>query len=263
MIAKNTNLLYKYTALNEFTFKNLLLSQLWFNPPDKMNDQLEGLVKVKNTEFNPSKRAIKNFIIEHIPPEGHWDSVNFINEKGFIEFYMSHWYRSEPDQFRISSFSNTPIESLMWAHYADKHAGICLIYDRMKLLKSLKTNDVSFQITPVKYGVKPIITLIEQDYQIIYNSDIPIYSAKDSNWKYEKEIRIYIEMTKKDNLSPYGESYNICHLALKGIIYGYKMTESDKDAISMIFRNDPYYAKVKEFNEKIDFKSGKIYIEPD
>lgn len=263
MIIKNKHLIYKYTALNEFTFKNLLLSQLWFNPPDKMNDQLEGVVRVKNTEFNPSKRAIINFINDNIPPDDHGNSVNFINEKGFLEFYMDHWYSTEPDKFRISSFSSTPTESLMWAHYSSKHEGICLIYDRLELLESLKTNDISFQITPVRYGVKPTITLIEEDSKLKYNSDIPIISAKDSNWRYEKEIRIYIEKTEKNDLSPNGESYNISNLALKGIIYGYKMTESDKDAISMIFRNEPYYAGVKEFNEKIDFKSGKIYIEPD
>ena len=53
--------------------------------------------------------------------------------------------------------------------------------------------DSSFRITQINYGVKPTITLWEKDNRIGYDSDIPIIAAKDSNWKYEKEVRIYNE----------------------------------------------------------------------
>lgn len=256
------NLIYKYTSLTEFTFKNLLLSQLWFNPPDLMNDQLEGLVKVKNSDFEPSERAIDNFIESNRLYDFYLDPKHTIKNSGFLDFYMTYWFRHELDKFRISCFSINPTESLMWAHYANKHSGLCLIYDKKKLLKSLKLYNGNFEMISIQYGVKPTITIYEEKEQIRYITDIPIISTKDKNWKYENEIRFFIA-DRYENESPNGKSVFIENSALKGIIYGYQMSESDKDAISMIIRNEPHYSRVKEYNEVIDFKTGKIIIGPD
>ena len=117
----------------------------------------------------------------------------------------------------------------------------------------------AFKLIPVNYGMKPKITLWEKDNRIGYESDIPIISAKDSNWKYEKEVRIYTEYYESDSIDGY--SHFIPNSALKGIIYGYQISESDKDALSMILRNEPHYNDVFEADERIDFESGKIIIE--
>jgi len=259
---KADNLIYKYTSLTEFTFKNLLLSQMWFNSPDLMNDQLEGLVKVENVDFNPSEKAIDKFIISNRLYEFYEDPQQAIKSQGFLDFYMAHWFRNELDKYRISCFSSSPTESLMWAHYANKHGGLCLIYDKQNLLGSLKTYDSDFEIISIRYGVKPTITLYDKGGQIGFESDVPIISTKDINWKYEKEVRIYIE-EKYPNKTPNGKSVFIESSSLKGIVYGYQMSESDKDAISMIIRNESHYSLVKEYNEVIDFKTGKIFIELD
>jgi hypothetical protein len=146
----------------------------------------------------------------------------------------------------------------MWAHYADKHSGICLIYDKDILIQSLKSID-NFELLPVRYGVKPTITLLERDSRIEYDSDIPIISAKDSNWKYEKEVRIYNFHEEKGRF--YGDSSYTPREALIGIIYGHKISEDDKDAISLILRNEPLYGHVVEYDEVIDYELGKIVIE--
>ena len=256
------NLIYKYTSLTEYTFKNLLLSQMRFNSPDLMNDQLEGLVKVDNVDFEPSDKAIDNFIRSNRLQEFYFNPKQTIKDEGFLNFYMSYWFRNELCKYRISCFSTDPTESLMWAHYANKHAGLCMIYNKNKLLRSLRTYNSSFEIITMQYGIKPTITLHEKEEQIEYKSDIPIISTKDSNWKYEKEVRIFAD---EKNLfeAPKGMSVFIENAALTGIIYGYQMPESDKDAISMIIRNDSHYASIREFNEVLDFKTGKIVIVPD
>jgi hypothetical protein len=260
---RKRNLLYKYTELNAFTFKNLILSQLWFSPPDQMNDQLEGLIKIANVEFAPSKKAIDNFIEEK--GDGYYKDIHgysraqqIISENGFLDFYMGHWFRGELSKYGISCFSKTPTEPLMWSHYADKHSGICLIYDQDILMESLKTVNYGFEMIPIRYGVKPSITLFEHKNRIEYKSDMPIICGKDSNWKYEKEIRIY-KFENDETFS--GGSYFIVNSALSGIIYGYHVSEEDKDAISLLIRNEPLYYNVAEYNEQIDFRTGKIFID--
>lgn len=250
------NYIYKYSSISAFTFKNLILGQLRFNPPTLMNDQLEGMIKVKNTEFRPSKKAINNFLADK--QLDYWWNERDIDEKGFLEFYMDYWFNYELKKYRITCFSRTATETLMWAHYADKHSGICLIYEKDILIKSLKSID-NFELLPVQYGVKPTITLLEKDNRIDYDSDIPIISAKDPNWKYEKEVRIYNVHEETDRI--YGDSFYTPREALIGVIYGHKISENDKDAISMIFRNEPLYGHVVEYDEVIDYQLGKIVIQ--
>lgn len=253
--------IYKYTSIDEFTLKNLVLSQLWFGPTDSMNDQLEGLVSVKNVDFIPTKKAIENFINRWRLYDFYWDPKRQIREQGFLNFYMNHWFRNELNRFGISCFSTKPLNSLMWAHYANKHAGVCLIYNKTALLDSLLTCDTNCQCLTVQYSNRPTITLFEKDNQVEYNSDISIVATKDSNWRYEKEIRFVLE--ERDERSFHGRPMHILHSALEGVIYGYQASEEDKDAISIILRNDPLYHGVKELNVEINYFTGKMYLVKD
>jgi len=254
----NRDYIYKYTTVNDFTYKNIILSQLRFNPPTLMNDQLEGIVKVKNTDFKPSKIAIDNFIKDNHLEEHLRHLKPLTKEDDFLKFYMSYWFRFELTRYRISCFSKSATESLMWAHYANKHSGICLMFDKNILFEGLRDVDDSFKITHINYGVKPIITLWEKENRIGYDSDIPIISAKDLNWKYEKEIRIYNEHSESKRF--YNDTLYILKSALVGIIYGYQITETDYDVIGTILENDPHYSHVIEAFAEIDFESGKIII---
>ncbi len=256
-LQEDNNLIYKFASINEFTFKNLILSTLRFNPPNSMNDQLEGLIKIKNPNFKPSKSSIKNFILENRLDDQ--DATTHIKEKGFINFYMNYWFNLELRKYGISCFSTNPTESLMWAHYADKHSGICLIYDMKKLLKDLREIAYDFKITPVQYDIRPTITLFEKNKMIDFDSDLPIISTKNSNWKYENEIRFYFR-----NYAIFqGDSFFIGNTSLKGIIYGYQISDEDKDAISILIHNDNKYQNVKEYNEVIRYSTGDIFIEPE
>ena len=257
---KRNSFIYKYASIDEFTLKNLILSQLWFNPPDSMNDKLEGVVKVSNTDFKPSKKALENFILNN-GLDDYYNLEYLIKNNRFLDYYMSQWFRIELNRYGISCFSNISTESLMWAHYANKHSGVCLIYDKEILLESLIEDHKTCHWTSIEYGKKPTITLIERNGQIQYSSDRPIISTKDINWKYEKELRFYL--TGYNTYSFVGQSISIVHRALKGVIYGYQASEEDKDSISLILRNDPLYNDVSEYNADIDFRTGKIYIRSD
>lgn len=252
------DLIYKFASINEFTFKNLILSTLRFNPPNLMNDQLEGLIKIKNLDFKPTMAALENFIIENKFDKNYAEES--IKEGGFIDFYMNnYWFNLELEKYGISCFSSNPIESLMWAHYANKHSGVCLIYDMEKLVSNLKEADNEFKVTTIQYGLMPTITLFEQNKKIEFESDLPIISAKNLNWKYENVIRFYFK-----NYGIFrGDSFFVGNSSLRGIIYGYQISEDDKDAISIIVRNDNKYQNVKEYNEVINFSTGEIFIAPE
>lgn len=258
MPTKKGTYIYKFAPINEFTFRNLILSQLWFGPPNSMNDQLEGLIKVQNTNFKPSQKAIDNFITTNSLENYYWDPRWQIKEQGFLNFYMSFWFRYELNRYGISCFSLNPKEPLMWAHYANKHNGLCLVYDKEELLNSLKDFDSSFDSAKVNYRSRPTLTLYERNSHIEFTSNTPVIASKNPNWKYEKEFRIFFK-PQQDKLFQ-GQAILIDHSALKEVIYGYQVSQEDENVVSQILRNDPHY-NVDESIAKIDFESGNIFFD--
>jgi hypothetical protein len=225
-----------------------------------MNDQLEGLVKFKNPSFNPSPKSFKNFL-KSTPLWDYYYYQNaneFIKQNNFNDFFIENWYYFERNEFFISCFSRNPDQPLMWAHYANKHTGICLIYDREILMEGLKDIDNSFKYCSIDYDNQPIIELIELDDNIEYKSNIPLISTKSIHWKYEDEIRIYSK--RNNHLENNGSAISVYKSALKGIIYGARMQEEDIDAVSKLINNDHLYTNVVEYNANLDYKNGGIYF---
>ena len=257
----NKNDIFKFAPINEFTFKNMILSQLWFSPPDSMNDQLEGLIKIKNVDFKPSAKAIKHFINSNNLGNHYSQPEQEINEKGFLKIYMDNWFRQQRNLFGICCFSRNPKESLMWSHYANKHTGICLIYDREELLTSLRDVSLSFDSRKINYKNRPVLELIENGNKVTYESNVPLITFKNPNWKYENEIRFFVEYIVGTKYK--GSTFSIYRSALKGVIYGSNMDEEDIDSISFILRNDPGYQNVIEYNANLDYETGKIFFTKD
>jgi hypothetical protein len=260
-IPNKKGLIFKYAPINEFTFKNLILSQLWFAPPNSMNDQLEGLVRISNPGFQPSKNALQKFILTNSPNDYYWEVENEIKEKGFVKFFVDNWYSFERNRYGISCFSLSHNLQLMWAHYADKHSGLCLIYDKELVHSSFSNQNTTFNYSHINYSKMPVLNLIEKDNEIKYESDIPLITSKDLKWKYEREVRFYSNFESSNYFK--GKSLSIYKKALIGVIYGLNMSEEDKDAVSLIIRNEPYYKDVLEFDANLDYETGELYFMKD
>jgi hypothetical protein len=111
------------------------------------------------------------------------------------------------NQFYISCFSNSGWNNkLMWAHYADSFAGLCIGYDFRKVSSNVLFKKVDYVIK------RRVLTLEDFGYRINqgklesfkepidFKTFLPLFYTKSSDWEYEKEWRlIYI----KDKLAPF------------------------------------------------------------
>jgi hypothetical protein len=162
------NMIFKYGTL-EHLENTLIKNSLGFSIASKLNDPFENahifqINRINRGEGDPSSKKYRDLI----------ESKNeFLNKA------------------KISCFSRTPYEPLMWSHYSDKHYGICYCFDKN-------------QLTPYK--------LCSSYQDIIYSSHLPkIYYEEDKssdehlkqelnrvlmtkslNWSYEKEFRILL-----------------------------------------------------------------------
>ena len=106
--------------------------------------------------------------------------------------------KSFNDCVGVSCFSKSCSELLMWAHYANKHTGICVEYD----FSALSCNATNVLLVPVNYTNErpliPIEKLMEYKESVNPNAMAPeviaeivkTFLAKSKNWKYEKEWRL-------------------------------------------------------------------------
>jgi Protein of unknown function (DUF2971) len=87
-------------------------------------------------------------------------------------------------------FSRNWKNPVQWSHYADKHKGLCLGFDI-----------AARYVHPVTYSAKrlpPNIEGIESGKPEAEETMLKVLSTKYSHWRYEREMRCYLTLKKKD-----------------------------------------------------------------
>lgn len=136
----------------------------------------------------------------------------------------------------IISFSKSWRNPVQWAHYADRHKGVCLSFD---IEENLLTN-VTYHAGRSKFSTN--LTPKE------------ILSSKFNSWKYEKEIRMIIELEGKNTILndglyfiPFSET-----LVLKEIMFG---ANTDNDDIRKIHELSNKHCDIKFRKMRPAFKT--------
>lgn len=156
-------ILYKYRAINEFTYKIISNNEFWYANIDSLNDPNEGMVRkisiqlaekfVRKTKenqlsgfifskilykdtpfFGLSKQELRNFEKRIRSKKTLDKKYNLINN--FMKEKTGRYY-SNPEGFinsinekiynvGILSLSDNPLQNLLWSHYAESHSGIAV-----------------------------------------------------------------------------------------------------------------------------------------
>lgn len=111
-------------------------------------------------------------------------------------------------KFGLLCFSAEWCDPLIWAHYSDKHKGLCLGFD-IREVEEIKTKKVCYISTPLQF---PVDFLHLNERQQLPVADRMIYT-KYRNWRYEQEIRTWTDLDE--------EFFNFCDgLQLAEVIIG-------------------------------------------
>lgn len=205
-------LVYKYKEINiikdfERDLSSIENNQFWSSTIEQLNDPCEAITdtkKIKNLLRFISK--ILGFISE--------EDLKLIDDN-------TDQVLSLDDKMGIFSLSKTPLDELLWAHYANSHKGYCLGYELETLLESDGYKNIHSY--PVIYTKKPASIGY---FDVIKNKSKEMIQKfafyKSKRWEYEQEHRI---VTSKIG----SNSYN--YKALKSIYFGLRITDFDRDKI--------------------------------
>lgn len=122
----------------------------------------------------------------------------------------------------ITCFSTNNAHELMWAHYADKHRGVCLVFD-----EDIEQDFFGLPVTYPEVRQRINLATLEPNQ---FMKDTML--TKSKKWEYEEELRIIGWRGKA------GYKLFPPH-CLEGIILGSKIVESDEEYVRGLLSKRP------------------------
>lgn len=135
--------------------------------------------------------------------------------------------------FGLICFSKSWNNPVQWAHYANKHEGICFGFEIPdKRLKKVKYVDERLSLS---------IRMTKAEFR-------ELFLTKFSHWSYEEEYRVFLDLTEQEGRFYY-EKFSK-EMILKQVIIGVKSSITKKN-VKDAFGDE----KIEIFRVKSDFKS--------
>ncbi len=238
LIARSSNISYRPTAYafrkcTTYLYQSLINDQLNLSSPTTFNDPFDcPIIELLNNRDDVTslirkayQKCLKiacftsNVKQPYLKDPNNWMSEPIFNEKK---------HRNDKDEI---------LNSLMWAHYADYHRGICIKYrfdNSISQLGSENENIVSY-FKDVKYSESDLSSYSKK--QAITLNDA--FFLKGKQWEYENELRfLYYDIESNSD-------YGVVDIpnCIEAIYFGLRCSETDKKTIQNIM-------STKEFIEK-------------
>jgi len=237
---------FKYRPLNSYTFEGLERSELYFCPTGSLNDPHDCDVDLERIVDSLSKS-------ENCENQATVDKL--ANDKGLLR-----GLREGAANLGICSYSLTHNSTLMWAHYARNHTGICLRFD---FPKSFLADDEQYPFmatSAIKYGDN-IVSAWIQDKATLYEKSRRefgmaltrvLLTAKGKVWEYEQEVRTIATEQGTVTIPP---EY------LTHAIFGLRTTSDDQDRVKAIFKEQSHRIRIgKVVRTNTDFGLDTVEI---
>lgn len=218
---------YKFHKINSYLFQLLESSSLWFSHQKDLNDPFDCKYSLSDSYmskillessadlFNDLKN-VRPDIVGDNPEQFYSQILPYIkNEYWFSSFYDLIFNNGG---WSVCCFTTSPLNELLWSHYAENHCGVCLEFDF--------SNDQNFYDKLFKVEYTNVLP------QINSADDIPkALLTKRLSWELEEEWRI---ITNVKGARVFDKR------CLTGIYFGYRVPKSEIDRFKRVLNNNLY-----------------------
>ena len=206
--------IFKYGSLSDLA-RTLDNETLGFSELSKYNDPFESEFSTYLHISDSKKRA--NFMASNVSKK---------NENDIWESYEQtiDWIKNYLSSQRVTCFSQSPVEPLMWAHYAEKHNGVCYWFDKSVFNECFTSGEVTYSSSLPKLHLDFGVTKTNE----VKRHFADIILTKSQSWAYEKEFRFYISSSES--------VHNFNTAALKFVILGMRSASEVRKAHEIVHR---------------------------
>ena len=257
------NILYKYCDQNGIKIIESL--ELKLPSVSEVNDPLECLPifycpedksAIEARYIAALKRKGKSF------PTGYKQALNGLYQQGAIQKELAESslrvQKSLNQKSCLLSVSKTASNTVMWAHYSEKHKGIVIGIDFDKVFYEIDKIICGLKLNQVEYSEqRPKINVLT-DFEVPPESFFRTILTKSSEWKYEQEFRAVFHIDTLEKLQKYGLAC-LKDFSGKQTWYLRLNPESIRKVIFGLYTEDSLKLKIKNLIEKTELQHVKLY----
>lgn len=237
--------LYKY-GTTEKSIENFINSVIYFNSPINFNDKRDCSLKL----LTASDKYGLDILRKTLETQSHQKYTDqqiekLYNNNDDIKYKIIPSAFEDTKRFIVSKvlvtcFASNYDNELMWAHYTNKHTGICIEYDGHELIRHLGQTPKFPIFLKVRYisNIKPIV-LDGTDNKGKLASWL---AYKKDDWAYEEEIRCLF--MNRDDIT--ANPLPIPKTIYKSVYLGSDISSKDKDKILKHVADEKPWVKVYE-----------------
>ncbi len=148
--------------------------------------------------------------------------------EGWLWDVEREYIRQITENWVIYCLSDRPDVHLMWAHYADRHRGLCLGF--------LRDTPVISEASPVTYAKKlKTLRIGTPDEKAARDA----FLTKSEVWRHEREWRALIRRSTTDNPGTSASPGGFCRIDLEGLVsitFGLQFSPWEREAVRQIAR---------------------------
>lgn len=260
---------YKEAKVSERLRKMLTDSRIYLSNPKIFNDPFDGYFSIQfGTEYDKADAKKK---VEQLKRKDYQvkERADNLMKNDFTRILL--------ENFRVACFSEDDLNDLMWAHYADQHKGICLVYEidsnisesfiqenKCLVFREIEGKedvdygcaggDVRLSLGKIDYSERKDFLKI-RDGKVEENYDVrkAIYT-KSKIWEYEHEIRLVAELSFGE---AFGEEKYFCRVnkrVLKEVRFGIQLEDKYQQEIIQMIRADREY-------DDVVFKKARLNVD--
>lgn len=241
------------------------------------NDPFYQKSKIFMATYNATKRATQLYSVYDENPGINMLVKTYLKSRkelsNFFEAYkigFDDTFKNIIDKLRsqtlVGCLTKDNLNTLMWAHYADKHQGICVEYecadDEDNLFEVKYTDDQnSFDLyTALRY----VIPVKYFDVEEANDKDPACLKAcyepfirKVTDWSYEKEVRMVFNSIKSKKIILENGIWFYPNVKVKSVYLGCKMSTLEVNRIKDICQRNcipVHHVEIKQGNNKLLIK---------
>jgi hypothetical protein len=245
---------FRYQKVDERFFAGLKESYLWFSQPSELNDPLD-CANLLSSDYTP--KDIRRHLRKYggcNPWEAREAAEAIASSENERHRITQELFERRIKHVNLCCFSMSPSANLLWAHYADGHRGVAVIYAAPLLLFESEKGrfsiiEVRYKHTPAKYNNIREQLRYGDSAEYNFRFDQIVLGTKTSDWSYEKELRLISPHHGKNYFKPG---------AFIGVICGHRMP---MDTIGEVnYRVYESHPAANIFYQRLDNATGQITV---
>jgi hypothetical protein len=171
---------------------------------------------------------------------------SILNAAVLSDLYIEMFQKRASATLGVLCLSTKATNSLLWAHYAQKHQGFAVGFDgEHSYFNSPEKLDPNIgKVREVCYAKDRVQIRILPDGEVTTDRETELYFTKGEDWKYEAEWRIVrpleqATLVREINGTPI-HLFEIPSIAIREVVYGAKASESLINQLKTLLKRVEY-----------------------